>query len=208
MAELARLTAITKNFGGVRALARRRFRRAGRRGPRAGRRERRRQVDPDAGARRRDGARAPARSGSTASPSSCADRATRAPWHRHHPSGAGAGAGPVGGGEYLSRRAAGGHRLARPAAAGGRTDRSARLRHRSGDCASAASRSPISRWSRSPRRCRARCKIIVFDEPTAVLSAQDAERLHEIIRAAARRGRRRSSTSRTGSTRSSAFPTA
>ena len=56
MTELARLTAITKSFGGVHALQGRRFRRAGRRGARAARRERRRQVDADARPRRRDAA--------------------------------------------------------------------------------------------------------------------------------------------------------
>ncbi len=56
MTELARLTAITKILRRRSRLARRRLRRADRRGPRADRRERRRQVDPDACARRRNAA--------------------------------------------------------------------------------------------------------------------------------------------------------
>ena len=45
-------------------------------------------------------------------------------------------------------------------------------------------------------------RLLVLDEPTASLTDEEIGHLHDVLRTAARRGRRRSSTSRTGSRRS------
>ena len=104
MAELARLAAITKTFGGVRALRGVNFEvqtgevhaLVGENG--AGKSTLMRvlggEMTPSSGEVSIDG-------------ETCRfPRAARSarPWHRHHPSGAGARAGPFGGGEHLPRR--------------------------------------------------------------------------------------------------------
>ena len=74
--------------------------------------------------------------------------------------------------------------------------------------ACATLRPPPSRWSRSPARCRADVRLLIMDEPSAIL---DGKRDRDAVRRRApadRRRRRRRSTSRTGSTRSAASATA
>ena len=51
----------------------------------------------------------------------------------------------------------------------------------------AACRSPTSRSSRSPRRCRSTPRVIIMDEPTAALSGNEVERLFDVVARAARR---------------------
>ena len=51
-------------------------------------------------------------------------------------------------------------------------------------------------------------KVLVLDEPTAVLTAQEAQDLFEVLRTLTGAGHRRSSSSRTSSTRCSTSPTA
>ena len=46
----------------------------------------------------------------------------------------------------------------------------------------AISRSPSSRWSRSPARCRWIAKLVVMDEPTSALSDKEVQRLFAIVR--------------------------
>ena len=112
------------------------------------------------------------------------------PRHRHHPSGARARAGPLGRGEHLSRRIV---RASSPGArsAGARAKLIAALgfdidpARRVGSLAVAHQQ--VVEIAKALSR---EVKIIVFDEPTAVLSAQDAERLHAIIGRPALRGRR------------------
>ena len=52
----------------------------------------------------------------------------------------------------------------------------------------AASRSPTSRSSRSPRRCRFDARVLIMDEPTAALSGHEVERLFGVVRTLRERG--------------------
>ena len=74
--------------------------------------------------------------------------------------------------------------------------------------ASTRCRSPTSRWWRSPRRISRDARVLIMDEPTAVLSVGETAILFEQIRRLTARGRRASSSSRTSSTRSWSWPTA
>ena len=53
---------------------------------------------------------------------------------------------------------------------------------------SAACRSPTSRSSRSPRRCRFDARVLIMDEPTAALSGPEVERLFGVVRTLRERG--------------------
>ena len=45
------------------------------------------------------------------------------------------------------------------------------------------------RSSRSPRRCRATCRILILDEPTAALTLTETEKLFDVVRRLARQRR-------------------
>ena len=83
-----------------------------------------------------------------------------------------------------------------------------RPRGRPGRARSRTSASARSSAWRSCARCSAARSVLVLDEPTAVLTAQEAQDLFRVLRRAEARTARRSSSSRTSSTRCSTSPTA
>ncbi len=112
--------------------------------------------------------------------------------HRHDLPGAFARAASVGDGEHPA-----GHRADRsgrwsagPRCAVGREPRSTRSASATfrPKRKSAGSRSPSSRWSRSPGPWRWRCRVLVLDEPTSSLTRRDIERLFALIRRLRERG--------------------
>ena len=67
---------------------------------------------------------------------------------------------------------------------------------------SATTRSPSSSWSRSPGRSTSHARVLILDEPTSSLDADEVAELFRVIRRAARTAASRSCSSRTSSTRS------
>ena len=113
--------------------------------------------------------------------------------HRHRAPGRLAGPAAFGRREHLCRPPA--DAMARPgrrarACASRRqgADRPARRRHRSGAQSVARCRRRRRRSSRSPRRCRATCRILILDEPTAALTLTETEKLFDVVRRLAGNG--------------------
>ena len=181
------LRGISKRFGGVRAIRSAEIDIAGRPRARARRRERRGQVHPDQDRRRGRSRPTPARSSSRARRSrsprpatrialgiadrlpgtAAVPRADRLGEHLHRPGNPQARTGRLGRAERQGARAARAARPARP------------LRD---DAASASCRSPSNSRCRSPSPSRGDAKVLILDEPSAILTDAEIDVLFAVVR--------------------------
>ena len=183
---------ITKRYPGVVANDGDRPRRPARRDPRPARRERRRQDDPHEHPLRARHARTRARSCSTASRSRSPARPTRSPaastWSTSTSCWSRSSRSPRTSCSATRRWPTRSSSTARRPAGGSASSASASASRSTPTPRSARCRWAGSSGSRSSRRSTATRRILVLDEPTAVLTPQETEEIFEVLRRLAAEG--------------------